>query len=232
MRAPALALILCMTAAHAEVSITIPAPPKRPPTAGESERDADLLLDREAWLAQLSKVRGAKVVAWSQGADVDCPARTRARLEHEGFLTRELITVMDEARAAKRPISEQVADLLGGGLAKKVAIRLAPGVWVAVTPRPGIAPKEYRARWLKVLQGLNAGGLAKVSCYLHREFRLPVGGVCAEVDISSGTLAELAQIVGLARRALTANGIRPGPSSPGPAPSAQPGAINSSTRQR
>lgn len=205
--------MVCLSAAHAEVSVTIPAPPKRPPTAGERERDADLLLDREAWLAQLSKVRGAKVVAWSQGAEVDCPAETRARLEREGFLTRELITVMDEARTAKRPISEQVADLLGGGLAKKVAIRLAPGVWVAVTPRPGIAPKESRSRWLKVLQGLGAGGLAKVTCYLHREFRLPVGGVCAEVDLSGGTLADLAQVVGLARRALTANAIRPGPAS-------------------
>lgn len=196
MRALALALAVAVHAARAEVSVTIPAPPKAPPTAGELERDTDLTLDREAWLAELAKVRGARVTAWSQGADVNCPAETRARLEREGYSTHEFITVMDEAVRRKRPLPAQYAEAMGGGLKHKAAVRLAPGIWIALTPRPGAA---------------------RITCYLHREFRLPVGGVCAEVDLGQGGLGELAQVIGLARRAAVSNGIRPGPASKTPA---------------
>lgn len=170
------------------------------------------------WLAALGAVHGVKVTAWSQGPDVNCPGEVRAKLEKDGFQTYMLSEVLELSRKRKRKASDEIADLLGGSLQRKVALKIASGLWVSVTPRPGIAPADYRKNWLKALSGLSASGIGVVKCYLHREFRLPVGGVCAEVDLSPGaTLSDFAEILDLAARATTSNAIRPGPARARPA---------------
>ena len=212
-RAHALIFALALfSRAWAEVSLVIPAPPKPAPAPADAQLQADLALGRAAWLAQLARVHAVKVTAWSEGAEVDCQAAVRARLVREGYELHTAGELLALQRTHHRPFAEELAEVVGGNLARKVAVRTAPGVWLAVSPKPGTPPTQWRANWLKALQGVGASGLGRVSFFLYREFRLPVGGVCAEVELQpAATLSDLALLLDLAARAITANAIRPGP---------------------
>ena len=190
-----LGLILVSTfarAARADVEALIPGPPIPASfddrALGEIKRE--VAQDRNSWVNRIRRIPGVTVSQLAQGSTVSCVSSVEQRLLIEGYKIVRLADLPIYLKSwgkdgDREALIKQAALALRGHLEHKLAIRMLPSFYIAITPRPDLNDEKDRERALtEVMQGLRFGGLGTVRAYLYRHFAEPVGWVCMECQMS------------------------------------------------
>lgn len=181
-------VVLAMAvAANAEVSLFIEAPP-RPAHADDSalgQFDKDLKMDRNQWIDLLQTVKGSKVSTIKQGNNVSCAADIERRLRIEGYeiIKLEQLNIVLKQAPAKDELIRQAVDALQGHIDRKFAVQVLEALYIAVAPSPNLKKEELKRSFVEMLSGVHSGHLGRVKAYIMREFDLPVGFVCVEMEL-------------------------------------------------